>query len=104
MKDDPETGVYRGENKIGTSQNEEVKELNGKECFLASASFSSSVPRSEGLGNTEFKRSTFVTFYYRTMDSKSVRNPSGVEARKEFYGYYVTRCLRTIDEPAEYYS
>ena len=89
---------------MGTTANEEVQSLNGKECFLASASFSSAVPRSEGLGNTEFRRSTFVTFYYRTMDPKVVRNPQGVEVRKEYYGYYITRCLKSLEEAAEFRS
>lgn len=45
-----------------------------------------------------------MTFYYRSMDSKIVRNPSGVEVRKEYYGYYITRCLKSLEEAAEYHS
>ena len=78
--------------------------MNGKELFLATASFSSSKPRSEGLGETEFFRSTYVTFYFRTRKSESftVRNQNGIEIRKEHYGFYITENLKDLGEPAKY--
>ena len=43
MKDDPETETYRGEIKVGQTSREGCVDLNGKECFLASASFSTAI-------------------------------------------------------------
>ena len=73
--------------------------------FLASASFSSSVPRSENIGFNEFKRSTYITFYYRSIDSTDVKNyPQKVVQRKEHYGYHVTKCMKELFKNAEYSS
>ena len=69
--------------------------------YAASVSFSSSVPRSQELGPTEVKNSTFATFYYRsnkmTAKPNQVKNLLGVVQRKEFYGYYITRSLKDIE-------
>mgnify|MGYP000855426659 CR=1 FL=1 len=79
LKED-ELGNCRGESVEEKTVTESVKEINGKDMFLAAASFSSSVPRSENIGLSEFKRSTYITFYYRSIESHSVKNyPQKVE-------------------------
>ena len=72
--------------KVDDTLKEGTTKLNKKDLFLASASFSSSIPRSEGVGLNEFKRSTYVTFYYRTIDPVRVVNAKKVLERKECYG------------------
>ena len=73
---------------------------------MASASFSTAVPTEEylSIGASEFERSTHVTFYYMTIESKPVKDEKDNIVRREYYGYYITKCIKDLSRAAKYVS
>lgn len=88
-----EDGSVVGEQKGDEREYEEDMVLIRKKPLLAaSVSFSSTVPRGSEIGLTEFKRSCFATFYYRTKDGTITKNAHGVpNINKEHYGFHQSR-------------
>ena len=73
---------------------------------MASASFSTAVPTDKylNIGHSEFASSTHVTFYYMTIESKPVKDEKDNIVRREYYGYYITKCIKDLSRAARYDS